>query len=329
MQTLGSPNTMKTYDKLNQRCIPQPFSMTGHPAWGDPVNHPWTTGLQLAYNTEAVLWGSFIEDRIDELAPDGGKVTVAALIMNNDFGKAYEFGFQAFLAESALKDRIEFVFETIEPTAPTITDPMTTLASKDPDVFIAMTAGTSCTQAIQEVAQNGMKESVQYLFQPSVCVTNTFVGYDKVGDAVEGWWIVNGGQKDLISPAFDNDPYVLYERDELAKAGIDYHSSGSLGSGYSFGWALLQALQIAAELDGGLTRSNFIVAIRAMDMTHPNLLEGIRFNMNGNEDSYMIEGGVFQKRDAKGDKWVSDGAVIDLSGKSQNCAWSQSTNSCG
>ena len=57
MWTLGSPNTMKTYDKLNQRCIPQPLSMTGHPAWGDPVNHPWTTGLQLAYNTEAVLWG--------------------------------------------------------------------------------------------------------------------------------------------------------------------------------------------------------------------------------------------------------------------------------
>jgi hypothetical protein len=78
-----------------------------------------------------------------------------------------------------------------------------------------------------------------------------------------------------------------------------------------------------------MTRSNFIVAIRAMDMTHPNLLEGIKFNMNGNEDAYMIEGGVFQKRDAKGDKWVSEGEVIDLSGKSANCAWSQSTNSCG
>ncbi len=56
--TLGSPNTMATYGKLNERCIPQPLSMTGHPAWGDPVNHPWTTGVALAYNAEAGLWGN-------------------------------------------------------------------------------------------------------------------------------------------------------------------------------------------------------------------------------------------------------------------------------
>jgi hypothetical protein len=37
MTTLGSPNTLKTYDKLNQRCIPQLFNQTGHPAWGDPA----------------------------------------------------------------------------------------------------------------------------------------------------------------------------------------------------------------------------------------------------------------------------------------------------
>lgn len=326
MWTLGSTNTLKTYDKLNQRCVPQPLSMTGHPAWGDPHNHPWTTGLQLAYNTEAVLWGAFIEQRIDELAPSGSKATIAGLIMNNDFGKAYEIGFKAFLAQSKFKDRIEFVSETIEPNAHS--DPMTTLASKNPVMFIAMTAGTSCTQAIQEAAQNGMKESVKYLFQPSVCATNSFVGYDKVGDSVDGWWIVNGGQKDLISPAFESDPYIQYARKELADGGFDYKASGSFGSGYTFGWPVFQALQIGADLPGGLTRSNLILALRAMDMTHPNLLEGIKFNMDGTKDSYLIEGGVFQKRDAKGDKWVSDGSVIDLSGKSANCAWDVAVASC-
>ncbi|MFV0259715.1 MAG: ABC transporter substrate-binding protein, partial [Acidimicrobiales bacterium] len=40
--TLGSPNTLATYDTLNERCVPQPYVQTGHPAWGDPVNHPWT-----------------------------------------------------------------------------------------------------------------------------------------------------------------------------------------------------------------------------------------------------------------------------------------------
>ena len=40
---------------------------SGHPAWGDPVNHPWTTGSIFAYNTEAVLWGSFIEQHLDRV----------------------------------------------------------------------------------------------------------------------------------------------------------------------------------------------------------------------------------------------------------------------
>ena len=97
--TQGSPSTLKTYDKLNQRCIPHLFNSTGHPAWGDPVNHPWTNGMLLAYNIEALLWGNFIDEHIDEF-PDG-KVTVAALVMNNDFGKVYDQAFKAYLAPVA------------------------------------------------------------------------------------------------------------------------------------------------------------------------------------------------------------------------------------
>ena len=73
--TLGSPSTLRTYEKINQRCVPHPLAMTAHPAWGDPVNHPWTTGApNPAYSTEAVLWGGFIEDRLD--SEFGGQVTV-------------------------------------------------------------------------------------------------------------------------------------------------------------------------------------------------------------------------------------------------------------
>ena len=125
MQTLGTPNTMKVYDKLNQRCIPNPWAITAHPAWNDPVKHPWTTGAALTYSTEAILWGSFIEQHLNEF-PDG--VKVGALVMNNDFGKIYDATFRDFLAESPNKDKIEYVTETIEPTAATVTNEMTTIA---------------------------------------------------------------------------------------------------------------------------------------------------------------------------------------------------------
>jgi branched-chain amino acid transport system substrate-binding protein len=328
MWTLGSPNSLKTYDKLNERCIPQPV-MSGHPAWGDPVEHPWTIGSQLAYNTEAVLWGSFIEDRIDEMAPDGGSVTVAGLVMNNDFGKSYDGAFKDFLAQSPLKDRITYVSETIEPQAPTITDAMTTLTANDPNVFIAMTAGTSCTQAIVESAQNGLQNSADYLFQPSVCSASSFVAQDKVGgDAADGWWIINGGVKDINSPAFEGDPMIELALTDLGAAGIDPKSSGSFGTGYGYGWPIVQGLKIASQMEGGLTRSGFIVALRTMDMTHPYLLDGIKFNMSGNADSYFIEGGVFQTRDAANEVWVNQGDVIDLSGKSKNCVWDQAAGVC-
>ncbi|MPY93230.1 MAG: ABC transporter substrate-binding protein [Acidimicrobiia bacterium] len=326
--TLGSANGFKVYDKLNQRCIPHPFELSGHPAWGDPVNHPWTTGLQLAYTTEAILWGTFIEQHAEEF---DGEITVAALQHNNDFGASYDAGFRAWMAQSPLKDRINYVTEAIEPQAPTVTDPMTTLAAQDPNVLIGMLAGTACTQMITEAAANGMKEEVEYLFQPSVCSASSFVGKDKVGgdgSATNGWWIVNGGVKDLNDPTQADDPFIKWSRELLQENGIDPASSGSLGSGMAWGFALTQSLRIAGELPGGLTRTNFITALRTFDMTNAMLLPGIGFNMEGNKDAYFIEGGVYQTYNSELQGWESQGEIIDLSGKSSTCAWDLSASVC-
>ena len=175
MWTLGSPNTLKTYDKINQRCVVHPEALTAHPAWADPVNHPWTTGpMAHSYATEALLWAAFIEKHLSEMP--AGKFKVASLVINNDFGNVYDVGFKAAIADSAkLKDRVEYVPEKIEASAPTVIDPMTTLAAQNPAVFIAMVAGTSCTQAVTEAAQNGMHEQVKFLFQPGTCAPASFV----------------------------------------------------------------------------------------------------------------------------------------------------------
>ncbi len=326
--TLGSPNTMKVYDKLNQRCVPQPFSMTGHPAWGDPINHPWTTGLALAYTSEAILWGSFIDQHIDELTKKDGKVTVSALVMNNDFGKAYDIGFKNYLSQSKHKAKIDYFPEFIEPSAPTITDAMTTLAAKNPEIFVAMTAGTSCTQSYIEAAQNGLKGSALYLFTGQPCKGSSFAGKDKAGTTSDGWWIAGGGNRDFNAASEDNNAFFKWGREELKKAGHDYKASGSFGLGFNYSWPFWQSLQIAAALDGGLNRTNIILAIRSIDMTNPNLLEGIRFNMNGAKDSYPIEGSEFGKWDFAKQTWVQQGAIVEMSGKSANCAWDQSAALC-
>jgi hypothetical protein len=87
-------------------------------------------------------------------------------------------------------------------------------------------------------------------------------------------------------------------------------------------------LIIAGELEGGLTRTNLILALRAFEGTSPVHLEGIRINMNGNADAYLLEGSDLSKYDAAKQAWVVQGSIIELSGKTKNCAWDTSINAC-
>ncbi len=329
MVTAASANTFKVYDKLNERCIPQSVISSGHPAWGDPVNHPWTTGFQLSYLTESTIWGAFIDAHIDEF-PDG-PVTVATLALDNDYGKVATGALAAYLEQSDNADRLELVSEKIDLAAPIVKDQMTTLAAKEPDFLFVMVGGGQCSTVINEAAQNGMKESVEYKFLPNVCLlsgptTKAAVGGD--GSAADGWWVVNGGGVDLKDPNRFDDAFVAFARDLLTSSGVDPGAPGDYSVGVAAGWLISQALQVAGALPGGLTRSNLLLAERGMDMTSPMLFEGMQLNMDGNADPYLFESGILQTWDAAGQSWVNEGDPIDLSGRSKPCAWNTSSGTC-
>ena len=314
--TLGSPNTLAVYDTLNENCIPQPFVMTGHPAWGDPVNHPFTTGLQMSYSTEAVFWGNWIKNNMADQLP----VKVGGLVMDNDFGLAYQDSFQKW-ADQNPDVVAEFQPVPHDPAAPTITNEMTTLAAGDPDVFISMTAGNPCLLAVQEAANSGLTGGDTVLFAPSVCKDpNAYM--IPAGEAAEGWLIVGGGIKATTDPQYADDPYIQFVNETLDAAGLDT-SVGLYGTGFSqYGWAHVEALRIAADLEGGLTRTNLLLALRGMDVVHPLTLDGISFSANGVNDAYYIEGSEISIYDAANESWIQQGDAIDLNGSSPNCVWS-------
>ena len=312
--TLGSPNSLAVYGDLNEICVPHPFAMTGHPAWGDPVGHPWTTGMQMSYSTEAVLWGNWIKTNLADDLP----VTVAGLVMDNDFGLAYEDGFEKWAEENP--DVVaEFIAVPHEPAAPTVTNEMTTIAASNPDVFISMTAGNPCLLAVQEAGNSGLIDTAKALFAPSVCKDpNAYM--IPAGEVADAWYIVGGGVKATTDPQYADDPYISWVNEIIDGAGLDT-SVGLYGTGFTFGWPYVEALRIAAELDGGLTRANFMLAQRAMDVKNPNLLDGITFALNGTEDGYYVEGSEFSQYDAANESWIQLGAAIDLNGSSPNCQW--------
>jgi hypothetical protein len=136
-------------------------------------------------------------------------------------------------------------------------------------MFIQMMAGVQCAATITEAKQNGMTERAKYMMADSVCKTSTYTGQKAVGDASTGWWTMGGGFRDINSPAEDQTAWIVFAREQLKAQGLDPKLSATLGFGMAMGWGFTQALKIAGELDGGLTRANFIVALRALDMTNP------------------------------------------------------------
>lgn len=199
-------------------------------------------------------------------------------------------------------------------------------------MFIAIVGGSQCTAAITEAAQNGMKDGATFLVLPNLCIARSLVSKEVVGgdgSAADDWWAVNAGAIDINDPSVAGDAFVAWARATLQARGIDPAESGSLTTGVLDGWTLAQALQIAGALPGGLSRSNLVLAQRAMDMTNPLLLSGMRFNMDGNDDAFLLEGGVFQTWDAAQQVWVSQGGAVDVSGRSASCAWGPTTNQCG
>ena len=70
-----------------------------------------------------------------------------------------------------------------------------------------------------------------------------------------------------------------------------------------------------------------MVALRHMDMTNPQLLPGIKFNMSGNDDAFLLEGSDLSQWGSAQQAWVQK-SIIDLSGKTKNCAWDITASVC-
>lgn len=310
--TLGTPNTFAVRETLNDECVPQPFVMTPHQAWGDPENNPWTTGLQLSYASEAILWGTWIEQNLD--AP----VTVAALVMDNDFGLAYEQSFEQFVDDSDAIESVEFVRH--DPEAKTLTNEMREVADEEADVFISMTIGEHCLITIEEAGRNGIVDDSEAFFTPSVCkAIDPYMA--PAGSAAEGWYVVGGGVKDNTDPQFADDPFISWMNTQLDEGGLDSQDALNATGWASNGFTHVEAMRIAAELDGGLTRTNLMLALRAMDLNHPGYLDGMSFAADGNNDAFFIEGSDISVFDVESQTWIQEGDVIDVNGQSSNCEW--------
>ncbi len=302
---LGTPNVKRSQAAFETSCTPQLFVGTGAPEWGDPARHQWTVGGTLAYNTEAVIWADYIARK-----QPGAKV--AQLVFNNDFGASYQKTF-----EKAAKDRGLAVVETRlhDGAAPNIDNETAAILAARPDFVLGQTTGSFCPKLMAGLAKGGYTGTT-IISSTCASVQSFFKPVDPAGNGV----LVVASQKDPSDPQFAADPaMVTYKADVARHGGGANASDASVLTGYNLAALVVDSLERAAALPGGLTRVNLMNAAWNADFQLPLNIAG-RARLDGRTDAYVIETVELKSYDAAKGSQVSTGDRFDNEGKTGTSA---------
>lgn len=308
---IGTPNNLAVWDAANDECMPQLLNGTGAPQWGDVANHPWTTGMQLDYASEAGLWAAWLQ------AEQPDVTTVAAVAFNNDFGKSYVDGF----ARAIEGTNIEVVEQQYhEPTAPDLTNQFTTMAATNAEVVLIETSGTFCTQAMAELEKNTNWDPIVIMSGTCASLSQFFQPLIDQGLTGEGTHIIQYF-KDVNDSAFADDEFVQLFHATASAQGLDDRQT-TYATGWLFSWYMVEILRQAATFEGGLDRGNIQLAARFIDAQNPLVLDGVTQRTNGFEDAYLIEGGRMASYEVESatelGTFVPAGDVLDNDGSIGN-----------
>ncbi len=293
---LGSPNNLAVQGTLNENCIPQMLNLTGIPEWGDPTNHPWTTGALMSYETEAHIWCQHVAEEL------GSGATVAILSLGNDAGEAWRQSFNDCAPGSGLEVVAEVKHD---PAADSVGADVINLAASEADAVLVASAGAFCPQAVATIAS--------LPWEPLTLVANgcQSIGlfWVPIGPLANGIRMV-ATQKDVADTALANDEWVQFVRGTLEDQGIDPEAA-SHALGFAFGEILHHVFLAAADMDGGVNRTNVMQASWQVDFESRGALGNSLRTMDGANDSYMVESGRIEEL-VVGDDGASYVAVSDL-----------------
>ncbi len=304
--TLGTPNNLAIWDDTNKECMPQLLNGTGAAQWGDVDGHPWTTGMQVDYTTEAILWAEWIKKEFP------GGANVGMLTFNSDFGLSYSKGFRLAIKGTNIKVVKE---ELHEATAPNLTNQFTNLEAALPDVILIQTSGAFCTQAMAEIEKRGFKGKVM-MSATCASLSQFFKPLIDQGLTGKDTYILQAF-KDVNDSEFKDDAFVKLFHATAKAQGLD-DSQSTYATGWIFAWYYVEVLKQAATYQGGLNRANIMLAARALDKVMPLALPGVTNKMEGVNDAYLNEASRVARYKVTDPKqlgtFFAQGAVVNKEG---------------
>ena len=267
---VGTANNLAIRDQLGELCVPNLFAATGSPTMGSD-DYPWTVGSSLSpYSLEGKAFADLLADQ----KPDA---TVAMLVQDDDFGRAYEEGFAAAIEDTD----IEVVkVERYSTGASEVSAQITSLAATGADAFFNGGTLLACPDALTK-AQAANWTPITWI--SATCTSKTLMGV--AGAAGNGVYSYTN-LKDPLNPDFDADEAMVEYRETVAQ----YQPEADLDNGIvAYGWtqgALLVAVLENAEAPTRLAVMESMHNFEASDMGV--LLPGVTVK-TGEGDNYLGE----------------------------------------
>ncbi len=276
---IGSPNNGAVRDTLNQECIPQLNALTGSPAWGDVANYPWTTGILVPYTVESKVYAK----QLAELYPQGANV--ALFYVNNEFGQVYADAFKELAPDYNLTIVDEQTIEATDSAPPT--SQITSIASKKPDVIMAVPLGAGCIGFLTEVAAAKAQNAgwTPATFITNTCASSLILG--AAGAAADGLY-TSGNLIDVTAPANADLPNVKEYLDYMASQNLS-DIAATAAAGWTTAEVTIAIIKQAMGSPDGLTRASIINAARDFTYTPMLARDGIVDKSMGEEDPFLSQ----------------------------------------
>jgi branched-chain amino acid transport system substrate-binding protein len=267
---VGTANNLAIRDQLGELCVPNLFAATGAPIMGSE-DYPWTLGSSLSpYSLEGKAFA-------DLLAEQNPEAKVAMLVQDDDFGTAYEEGFQAAIEGTD----IEVVkVEKYATGAAEVSAQITSLAASGADAFFNGGTLLACPDALTKAAAAGW---TPITWISATCTSKTLMGVaGQAGDGVYSYTNL----KDPLNPDFDADPAMQEYREVVAQ----YQPEADLDNAIvAYGWTQAALLVQVLENAEAPTRLAVMESLRNFEASEEGvLLPGVTVK-TGEGDNFLGE----------------------------------------
>ncbi len=291
--TAGTPTNTAIHKYMNAKKVPHLFLATGATKWGDPEHYPWTIGWNPNYQSESLIYASYI-------LKEHPNAKIGVLYQNDDYGKDYLKGLKDGLGAKAKSMIVmEVPYET---TDPTVDSQIVNLKSSGADLFFNVTISKYAAQAIRKAAEIGWKPvHILNNVATSVSVTLKPAGFENSKGILSTFWY-----KDPTDPTWKDDAGL---KQWLAFMDKDYPEGDKTDSVNAYAYTAAQTLvQVLKQCGDDLTRANIMKqAANLHDLELPMLLPGIKVNTSPT-DFYPIK--QMQMARFDGERWALFGPVI-------------------